>query len=146
MHIFCYWYFLTTSILKTLYFLKWCPIFDDSLLHQFTKDNNFLIVYWFLGKNLSNFVYLPWKFNNRNNSNLYWTKISCWVWIVGLYLCRIHFTLLPFLCSVFKRSLQTTWTLLNIKLFSSKINFFSNFLLKKKNICAYIPIFESNHI
>ena len=27
---FCYWYFLTTLNFKTLYFLKWCPIFDDS--------------------------------------------------------------------------------------------------------------------
>ena len=28
-HIFCYWHFLKTSISKPLYFLKWCPIFDD---------------------------------------------------------------------------------------------------------------------
>ena len=62
-----------TSIFKTLYFLKWCPIFDDSLLHHFTKYNNFLLVYWFLGKNLSNFVSLLWKLNNRNN-----TTDQCW--------------------------------------------------------------------
>ena len=48
--------FLTTSIFKTIYFLKWCPIFDDLLLHQFTKYNNFFLVYWFLGKNLYSFV------------------------------------------------------------------------------------------
>ena len=41
---------------KSLYFLKWCPIFDRSTLHQFSKLNNFLWVWWFLGKNLSNFV------------------------------------------------------------------------------------------
>ena len=67
-HIFCYWNFLLTLIFETLYFLNWCPIFDDSLLHQFSKYNNFLLVYWFLGKNLSNFVCLSWKLNNRNNS------------------------------------------------------------------------------
>ena len=45
-------HFLTTSIFKTLFFLKWCPIFADSLLHQFTKlkYNNFLLEHWFLGK------------------------------------------------------------------------------------------------
>ena len=31
-HIFCYWHFLITSIFKSLYFLKWCPIFDTSIL------------------------------------------------------------------------------------------------------------------
>ena len=31
-HIFCYWHFLITSILKSLYFLKWCRIFDTSPL------------------------------------------------------------------------------------------------------------------
>ena len=67
-HLFCKKHFLLTSIFKPLYLLKWCPIFDDSLLHQFTKYNNFLLVYWFLCKNLSNFVYLPWKLNNPNNS------------------------------------------------------------------------------
>ena len=31
-----------TSIFEILYFLKWCPICDNSPLHQFTKYNNFL--------------------------------------------------------------------------------------------------------
>ena len=31
-------------------------LFDISRLHQFWKFNNFLWVYWFLAKNLSNFV------------------------------------------------------------------------------------------
>ena len=59
------WHFLITSIFELIYFtLKWCPIFDSSLLHQFSKFNNFLWVCWFLGKNLSNFVSLSWKINN----------------------------------------------------------------------------------
>ena len=33
-HIFCYWHFLIISIFKSLYFLKWCPIFDSSPLHS----------------------------------------------------------------------------------------------------------------
>ena len=57
-------HFLITSIFKSLYFLKLCPIFDTSLLHQFSKFNNFLWVCWFLGKNLSNFVPPAWKLNN----------------------------------------------------------------------------------
>ena len=52
-HIFCYWQFLITSIFKSLYFLKWCPIFDSSPLLQFSKFNNFLWVCWFLAKNLA---------------------------------------------------------------------------------------------
>ena len=56
-NIFCYWYFSITSILKSLYFLKWRPIFDTSPLTQIAKFKNFLLVCWFLGKNLSNFVY-----------------------------------------------------------------------------------------
>jgi len=53
---FVIWHFLITSIFKTLYFLKWCPIFDSSPLSQSSKVNNFLWVCWFLGKNLSSFV------------------------------------------------------------------------------------------
>ena len=52
-HICCYWHFLIKSIFKCL--LKWCPIFDSWPLNQFSKFNNFLWAYWFLGKNLSNF-------------------------------------------------------------------------------------------
>ena len=62
-HFFCYWPFLITSIFKSLYFLKWCPIFDTSL-HQFSKFNNLLWVCWFIGKNISNFELPAWKFNN----------------------------------------------------------------------------------
>ena len=57
-----YWHFLTTSSFTTLYFLNWCPIFDDSTLHicPLTKYNNFLRSCWFSAKNLSNFVSLPY--------------------------------------------------------------------------------------
>ena len=62
--IFCYWQFLITSFLKINLLLKWCPIFDSSPLHQFSKFRNFLWVCWFLGKNLSNFVSFAWKLDN----------------------------------------------------------------------------------
>ena len=43
-HIFCFWYFLITLL------LKWYPIFDSSPLHKFSKFNNFLWACWFLDK------------------------------------------------------------------------------------------------
>ena len=60
----CYWHFLITSLFKSLYFQKWCPIFDTSPLTQFSRFNNFLWVCLFLGKNLSNFVPPVWKLHN----------------------------------------------------------------------------------
>ena len=39
-------------------------IFDSSPLIQNSKFNNFLWVCWFLGKNLSNFVFPVWKLHN----------------------------------------------------------------------------------
>ena len=57
---------MITSIFKSLYFLKWCPIFDTSPLTQFSKINNFLWVCWFLAKNLSNFLPLSLKLDNPN--------------------------------------------------------------------------------
>ena len=57
-------HFLITSIFKSLYLLKWCPILDTSPLHQFSEFNNFLWVCWFLGKNLFNFVPPDWKPHN----------------------------------------------------------------------------------
>ena len=55
---------MIASIFKSLYFLKWCPIFDTSPLIQFSKFNKFLWVCWFLGKNLSNLVPPVWKLHN----------------------------------------------------------------------------------
>ena len=52
------------SNFKSLYLLKWCPIFDTSPLTQFSKFNNFLWACWFLGKNLSNVVPPVWKLHN----------------------------------------------------------------------------------
>ena len=40
------------------------PIFDSSSLHQFSKFKNFLLVFGFLGKNLSNFSSPIWKLHN----------------------------------------------------------------------------------
>ena len=59
-----FWHFLITSIFRSLYFLKWCPVFDSSPLHQFSKLDYFLCACWFLGKNLSNFVSLSWRLDN----------------------------------------------------------------------------------
>ena len=70
-HIFRYWNFSITSIFKSLYFLKWCPIYDTSPLTQFSKFNNFLWVCWFLGKNLSNFVPPVWKLHNPYCHNIH---------------------------------------------------------------------------
>jgi hypothetical protein len=64
-YIFTFLPFLIISIFKSLYFLKWCPIFDSSPLLQFSKFNNFIWVCWFSAKKLSNFVSLPWKLHNR---------------------------------------------------------------------------------
>ena len=51
--------------------LEWCPIFDTSPLHQFSKFNNFLWVCWFLVKNLSNFVPPAWKRDNPYYHNVH---------------------------------------------------------------------------
>ena len=83
---FCYWHFLITSISKSLHFLKRCPIFDTSPLHQFSKFNNFLWVYWFLGKNLSNFVPPACKFDDPcyHNSEISFFNLTfqAWSWTV----------------------------------------------------------------
>ena len=43
---------------------KMIPNFWHLPLTQFSKFNNFLWVCWFLGKNLSNFVFPVWKLHN----------------------------------------------------------------------------------
>ena len=50
------------------------PNFDSSLLHRFSKFNNFLWVRWFLDKNISNFVPPAWKLNNPyyHSAQLQW--------------------------------------------------------------------------
>ena len=58
-------YEFRNTFLNHFIFLKWCPIFDSSPLLQFSKFNDFLCECWFLAKNLSNFVPLPWKRYNR---------------------------------------------------------------------------------
>ena len=58
--------------------LKWCPIFDSSPLHQFSKFNIFLWACWFLGKNLSNFEPPAWKLDNPYYHNLYYVSANIW--------------------------------------------------------------------
>ena len=88
-----YWHFLVTSVFETLYFLKWCPIFDGSTLCLFTKHNDFLQVFWFVAKNIVNFSSLSWKLDNPN------CHVDCWVLttrgqngysLVTIYLPDIH--------------------------------------------------------
>ena len=52
---------MITSIVKTFYYLKCCPIFEGSVLCLFTKYDNFLLKCWVLAKNLAYFVSLPVK-------------------------------------------------------------------------------------
>ena len=56
---------------------EFCTFWLNSLLHQFTKYNSFLLEYRFVAQNLSNFVSLPRKFDNWNNSNFHTSQI--WV-------------------------------------------------------------------
>ena len=57
------------SVFKSLYFPKWCQIFDSSPLLTFSKFNNFFWVCWFLAKSLFNFVSLHGKLHNRYYQN-----------------------------------------------------------------------------
>ena len=59
-----YWHFLITTIFKSLYFLKWCPIFDTSQLIQFSKFNNFLGVRCFFRQKYLKFCTPDWKLHN----------------------------------------------------------------------------------
>ena len=50
-------------------------LFDTSPLTQFSKFNDFLLVCWFLWKNLSNFVPPVWKLHNLYCHNI---DVMCW--------------------------------------------------------------------
>ena len=45
-------------------------LWEHTTIHQFTKYNTFLLEYWFLAKNLSKFVSLPWKLVNPSYHSL----------------------------------------------------------------------------
>ena len=49
-------------------------LFDTSLLHQFSKFNNFLCTCWFVGKSFSNFVPPAWKLDNPYYHKPQWQK------------------------------------------------------------------------
>ena len=61
---------------KITLLLKWCPIFDSSPLHQFSKFKNFRWVCLFLGKNLSNFASPDLRLHNRYCHN---GLTTCWL-------------------------------------------------------------------
>ena len=50
---------------KSLYFLKWCLIFDSLPLLKFSQVNNLIWIQSFFSQDLSNFISLPWKLHNR---------------------------------------------------------------------------------
>ena len=69
-----YWDCLITLILKSLYFLKWCPT-----RHCSNSENSIISFEYgdFLAKNFSNFVSLPWKLHNRYCHTVYPIWTSC---------------------------------------------------------------------
>ena len=70
--------FFVIDIFWHIFFLllEWCPIFDSMSLIQNSKFNDFLLVCWFLCKNLSNFVPPAWKLHNP-----YCHNIQVWAWL-----------------------------------------------------------------
>ena len=72
--------FFIISIFEMLYFLKWCPIFDDSQLWQFTKYNKLLQGYWYL----PNFVSLLWKLDHPYYHTLHHLLCSMSSYFVAL--------------------------------------------------------------
>ena len=77
-----------TSIIRSLYFLHWCPIFESSPLNQFLKFNNFPWVFWSLGNNLSNFLYPAWKFHNPYCHNGQKQLIAWWHADIPRHACK----------------------------------------------------------
>ena len=74
---------MITSIFKSLYLLEWCPIFDTSPLHQFSKFNNFQWVCW-----LQNSFHFCTPCSKTQQPESFLTKLSeidpyeqGWVWI-----------------------------------------------------------------
>ena len=59
---FFHWHFLITSIFKSLYFLKWCPIFDTS---NYTNSQNSIISFGYVYFNAKIFlIFYPWSWNS----------------------------------------------------------------------------------
>ena len=95
-NIFCYWHFLIKSIFKSLYLLKWCPIFDSFPLILNSKFNNFLWGSWFLCKNLSKFVPPTWKLYDPycHNWRFKWKIRGHWynvTWRMEKYVSLVNF-------------------------------------------------------
>ena len=59
---FFFFYFLITSFFESLYFLKWCLIFDTSPFLQFSKFPLGMLIF---SQKPLNFVSLPWKLQNQ---------------------------------------------------------------------------------
>ena len=64
-------HFLKTSIFKSLYFLKWCPIIHSSPLLQFSKFNNFIWLNLYLSlENCSTNIYYWFPYLLFQNNKL----------------------------------------------------------------------------
>ena len=78
-HIWCYWHFLIKSIFKAVYYQN-----DAQFLtpRHYSNSQNLVISFeysWFLAKNLSNFVPLPWKLHNQYCHTAWWQyMVTAW--------------------------------------------------------------------
>ena len=87
---FFYWHFLKTSIFKSLYYLKWCPIFDSSPLFQFSKFNNFIWLQLIFSQ--KPFYFYP-SLENSTTGIAIVVEFECPTWKSYLELTLLHICL-----------------------------------------------------
>ena len=59
---------------------------------HYSNSQNLIISFeysWFLAKNLSSFVSLPWKLHNRKCHNVHWTNLKAMIWIFQICLSAV---------------------------------------------------------
>ena len=71
------WTALASSQSKIDFKSQILAFFDTFPTHQFSKFNNFLWVFWFLGKNISNFVPQDWKLDNLYYNTMHTKIVLC---------------------------------------------------------------------
>ena len=85
---------LLLTFIDNIYFLKWCPFFDSSPLPHSQISIISFDYSWFLAKNLSNFVSLPWKLHNQyrhNGSHSMHCPLTESIIAIGCWDCRFPF-------------------------------------------------------
>ena len=109
-------------------------------LPHFTNSQNSIIsfwVYWFLGKNLSNFVPPTWKHYNLYYHNL-WTRVSILdqvFWLTHTLLPRLFYSLEHFasqLTLLLNTLYSLTYSTPQHTLLSEKLCFLEHFALNEK--------------